>query len=354
MKIYLVGGAIRDSLLNLPVLEKDWVVVNATEAELIENGYKKIGKDFPVFLHPETKEEYALARKEKKIGDGHKGFKFISDPDITLEEDLLRRDLTINAIAQDKEGKLIDPYKGQFDLKNRTLRHVSEAFSEDPLRVFRVARFQAKLKYLGFEISLDTLKLMQEISSSGEIQTLSKERFWMEIQKALLTKNPEVFFDVLKQVGALERITTLKILNEPEIMTASKESKDISILWAIVVAKNIDIKSINESFNVPNEVSEISIICDSLINLQERELTAELLLEIVQNSDLMRKPERFFKAANAASYFRKEESKNIVWESIFELLKDIKVEKKLKEGKSIAKKLYEDRLHVLNNYLLNL
>ena len=147
---------------------------------------------------------------------------------------------------------------------------------------------------------------------------------------------------------------TLKILNEPEIMTASKESKDISILWAIVVAKNIDIKSINESFNVPNEVSEISIICDSLINLQERELTAELLLEIVQDSDLMRKPERFFKAANAASYFRKEESKNIVWESIFELLKDIKVEKKLKEGKSIAKKLYEDRLHVLNNYLLNL
>ena len=354
MKIYLVGGAIRDSLLDLPVLEKDWVVVNAKERELIEEGYKKIGKDFPVFLHPETKEEYALARKEKKIGKGHKGFEFISDSDVTLEEDLLRRDLTINAIAQDKKGRLIDPYKGQLDLKNKTLRHVSEAFSEDPLRVLRVARFLAKLKHLDFKISPDTLRLMNEISSSGEIETLSKERFWIETQKALLTKNPETFFNVLEQVGALERITSLKLLNESEIVKASKASEDIAILWSVVVAKNIDIKNINQSFNVPNEVSEISIICNSLIKLQDQELSPEKILELVQNSDLMRKPDRFFRAVNAASYFIKEDSKNILWESIFDLLNNIKADTALVEGKSIAKKLYEDRLHALNNYLLDL
>lgn len=354
MKIYLVGGAIRDSLLGLSVFEKDWVVINATEEDLIQDGFKKIGKDFPVFLHPETKEEYALARKEKKSGKGHKGFEFIFDSSVTLEEDLLRRDLTVNAIAQDEEGNLIDPYEGKSDLKNRTLKHVSEAFSEDPLRVLRVARFLAKLHHLDFEISSSTLTLMKEISSSGEIETLSKERFWMETQKALLTKNPEIFFAVLEQVGALKKIASLKLLNDEEIKIASKESKDIAVLWAVMIAKNKDINNINKSFNVPNEISEISIICDSILDFQRQELTAESILKIIQNSDLIRKPERFFRAANAASYFKKEDSKkHIDWESIFQLINNIEADTTLKEGKSIAKKLYTDRLHALNNYLLD-
>ena len=160
MKIYLVGGAVRDKLLNIEVYENDWVVVGASENELASKGYKKIGKDFPVFLHPETKEEYALARKERKSGTGHKGFKFKFDSSVSLEEDLLRRDLTVNAIAKDSNGELIDPYNGIEDINNRILRKVSSAFEEDPLRVLRVARFASKLKFLGFEIEDATLNLM--------------------------------------------------------------------------------------------------------------------------------------------------------------------------------------------------
>ena len=188
MKVYLVGGAVRDELLSIEVLEKDWVVVGSTEEGLIEEGYKKIGRDFPVFLHPETKEEYALARKERKSGTGHKGFEFVFDPSVSLEEDLLRRDLTINAIAKDENGNLIDPYGGIEDIKNRKLKRVSSAFSEDPLRVLRVARFAAKLNHLDFFIEEETLSEMKMISRSGEIKTLSKERVWMETQKALATQ----------------------------------------------------------------------------------------------------------------------------------------------------------------------
>ena len=209
MKIYLVGGAVRDKLLNIEVYENDWVVVGASENELASKGYKKIGKDFPVFLHPETKEEYALARKERKSGTGHKGFKFKFDSSVSLEEDLLRRDLTVNAIAKDSNGELIDPYNGIEDLNNRILRKVSSAFEEDPLRVLRVARFASKLKFLGFEIEDETLKLMSKISNSGEIETLSKERIWLETSKALSTKNPEVFFSVLDEVGCLQLIYLL-------------------------------------------------------------------------------------------------------------------------------------------------
>jgi len=203
MNVYLVGGAVRNRLLKLPVTERDWVVVGATPEEMLLLGYKKVGKNFPVFLHPETKEEYALARTERKMAEGHTGFACYASPDVTLEEDLLRRDLTINAIACNDKGDLIDPYQGEKDLNQLILRHVSEAFIEDPLRVLRVARFAAQLAHLGFSIDSETLDLMTKISQSGELLTLSPERVWKETEKALLSPSPHIYFQVLKHCSAI-------------------------------------------------------------------------------------------------------------------------------------------------------
>lgn len=203
MQIYLVGGAVRNQLLKLPVHERDWLVVGATIDNMLDAGYQAVGKEFPVFLHPKTKEEYALARTERKTGHGYTGFSCISDSSITLEEDLLRRDLTVNAIAQDADGVLHDPYGGLHDIENRILRHVSPAFREDPLRVLRVARFAASFHHLGFTIASGTMKLMQEIVRSGELSHLIPERIWLETDKALKTQAPQVYFQVLRECGAL-------------------------------------------------------------------------------------------------------------------------------------------------------
>lgn len=203
MKIYLVGGAVRDSLLGLPVTEKDWVVVGATPENLLAQGYQQVGKDFPVFLHPVSRDEYALARTERKSGKGYTGFVCHAAPDVTLEQDLLRRDLTINAIARTEQGNLIDPYHGRRDLENRLLRHVSDAFSEDPLRVLRVARFAARFAHLGFQIAEETMALMQKMAHEGELAYLTPERVWKETEKALGTSSPDVYFQVLRDCGAL-------------------------------------------------------------------------------------------------------------------------------------------------------
>ncbi|WP_233979056.1 multifunctional CCA addition/repair protein [Pectobacterium versatile] len=203
MKIYLVGGAVRDSLLGLPVTEKDWVVVGATPENLLAQGYQQVGKDFPVFLHPVSLDEYALARTERKSGKGYTGFVCHAAPDVTLEQDLLRRDLTINAIARTERGDLIDPYHGRRDLESRVLRHVSEAFSEDPLRVLRVARFAARFAHLGFQIAEETMALMQKMTHEGELAYLTPERVWKETEKALGTSSPDVYFQVLRDCGAL-------------------------------------------------------------------------------------------------------------------------------------------------------
>ncbi|MFJ5491964.1 multifunctional CCA addition/repair protein [Pectobacterium carotovorum] len=203
MKIYLVGGAVRDSLLGLPVTEKDWVVVGATPENLLAQGYQQVGKDFPVFLHPISRDEYALARTERKSGKGYTGFVCHAAPDVTLEQDLLRRDLTINAIARTERGDLIDPYHGRRDLENRLLRHVSDAFSEDPLRVLRVARFAARFAHLGFQIAEETMALMQKMAHEGELAYLTPERVWKETEKALGTSSPDVYFQVLRDCGAL-------------------------------------------------------------------------------------------------------------------------------------------------------
>lgn len=204
MEIYLVGGAVRDSLLNLPVSEHDWVVVGATPEYMLENGYQQVGKDFPVFLHPVTHDEYALARTERKSGSGYNGFTCYAAPDVTLEQDLMRRDLTINAIAKSNDGKLFDPYHGQRDIEQRLLRHVSDAFGEDPLRVLRVARFAARFAHLDFTVAPETQALMQQMAESGELEALTPERVWKETEKALQTQDPQVYFQVLRDCGALK------------------------------------------------------------------------------------------------------------------------------------------------------
>ncbi len=203
MKIYQVGGAVRDTLLGLPVKDRDWVVVGATPDAMLDLGYQQVGRDFPVFLHPRSKEEYALARTERKSGKGHTGFVVHAAPDVTLEQDLQRRDLTINAIAMAEDGMLVDPYNGQADIDARLLRHVSPAFAEDPLRVLRVARFAARFHHLGFRVAPETLQLMQDIAAAGELQHLVPERVWQELHSALQTQHPEVFFTVLQDSHAL-------------------------------------------------------------------------------------------------------------------------------------------------------
>lgn len=204
MQTYLVGGAVRDALLGLKVVDKDWMVVGATPEQMLAQGYEQVGSDFPVFLHPKTKQEYALARTERKSGKGYTGFICYSAPDVTLEQDLMRRDLTINAIAKADDGRLIDPYNGQQDLDNKILRHVSPAFVEDPLRVLRVARFSARFAHLGFTIAPETIALMQEMVVAGELEALTPERVWKEWEKSLSTQSPEVFLTVLRQCGALK------------------------------------------------------------------------------------------------------------------------------------------------------
>ncbi|MBD9660883.1 MULTISPECIES: multifunctional CCA addition/repair protein [Pantoea] len=204
MKTFLVGGAVRDALLRLPVKDRDWVVVGATPDAMLAEGYQQVGRDFPVFLHPRSREEYALARTERKSGNGYTGFVTQFAPDVTLEQDLQRRDLTINAIAQSDSGELIDPYGGQRDLAKRQLRHVSTAFNEDPLRVLRVARFAARFAHLNFRIADETQALMREMAVSGELAHLTAERVWKETEKALLTRNPQVYFQVLRDCGALQ------------------------------------------------------------------------------------------------------------------------------------------------------
>ncbi len=204
MQIYQVGGAVRDRLLGLPVKDRDWLVVGARPEDLLSAGYTQVGADFPVFLHPKTREEYALARTEKKTGTGYHGFDSRFDPSVTLDEDLARRDLTINAIAEDEFGVLHDPYQGQKDIDRRILRHVTDAFTEDPLRVLRVARFLSRLKPLGFCVAEETLELMRRITVSGELQSLTTERVWKEISLALLSPEPAAFFECLREVGALK------------------------------------------------------------------------------------------------------------------------------------------------------
>lgn len=302
MEIFLVGGAVRDQLLNYPYTEQDWVITGATPEALIAQGFTPVGKDFPVFLHPETHEEYALARTERKTAPGYKGFTFHTDPDVTLEEDLKRRDLTINAIARSPSGELIDPYDGQQDIKNKRLQHVSPAFSEDPVRILRVARFAARYHHLGFTVADSTLQLMQSMVANDEAKHLVVERVWQECEKALREKNPEQFFLVLQKSNALEDVVSLSesehlsqaisILEQCSLQTQDQVTRFSAFCFSFSTGQQ---QSILKALNPPNEIK-------TLVTLVEKHYTTitkitlwnkQNLSLLFQSCDALRKPERF-------------------------------------------------------------
>lgn len=280
MKIYTVGGAVRDALLGRPVHEIDYVVVGATPEEMTALNYQPVGKHFPVFLHPETNAEYALARTERKTGAGHQAFEFHADVSVTLEDDLIRRDLTINAIAQDDDGTLIDPYGGQADLDARVLRHVSEAFSEDPLRVLRVARFKAQLASFGFEIADETLALMKQLSDSGELKTLSNERIWRETEKALNSDAPAVYFEALAQVNALDQFWSDVDLD------ALKNAPPEPVVRYAALGGNCH-------FVVPNAFADLAKTTKRCLEKLDDMKDAEHFWHLLKMLDVQRRPERF-------------------------------------------------------------
>lgn len=335
MQIYKVGGAVRDRLLGRPVSDIDWVVVGATAEQMQALGYRPVGADFPVFLHPKSGEEYALARTERKSGRGYGGFTFHASPEVTLEQDLIRRDLTINAMAEDDQGNICDPYNGQKDLEARILRHVSPAFAEDPLRVLRVARFAARYAGMGFSVAPETIELMRELGDSGELQALTAERSWKEIARALMEDQPQVFIQVLRDCGALKQlmpeldalfgvpqpeahhpeidsgIHTLSVLEQ-----AALHQQPLSVRWACLLhdlGKGLTpeeewprhiaheqrglklIKAVNQRFKAPRECQELALLVGEYHTHCHRalELRASTLLELLQSFDVYRRPQRF-------------------------------------------------------------
>ena len=315
---YLVGGAVRDELLGIPVAERDWVVTGATPETLIAQGFRQVGASFPVFLHPETHEEYALARTERKAGRGYHGFTVDFHPGVTLEEDLARRDLTINAMARSTDGKLIDPFGGAADLRNRTLRHVSPAFSEDPLRVLRVARFAARFAHLGFTIASETMELMRGIAASGELLHLSPERSWAELEGGLWADMPSIFVAVLRECGALAALL-------PEVDALFQDAGDqhpghgtLSALdyaaergWSAEVRFAVLVHAVGWGTVGHPDITTVQVVCErlrapnafldlalSVFVLHERchgalHLTAAETLALLEAADLLRRPERF-------------------------------------------------------------
>ena len=335
MQVYLVGGAVRDEQLGLPVKERDWCVVGATPEDMRQAGYRQVGKDFPVFLHPETGEEYALARTERKTAAGYHGFEFHTDPGVTIEDDLGRRDLTINAIARDENGNLVDPYGGVSDIRNRILRHVSDAFVEDPVRVLRVARFAARFTPLGFVIAPETMELMRSITASGEIDALVPDRVWKETELALGGANCRVYFETLRECGALgtlfPEVDALFGVPQPaqwhpEIDTglhvmmvldqAEKLSPDLEVRFAALVhdlGKGTTrkytlpshpgherrgmklIRRLADRLPVPNACRDLGLLVSEYHTHCHRalELRAATILKLLEATDAFRRPRRF-------------------------------------------------------------
>lgn len=297
MKIYLVGGAVRDQLLGYPVKEKDWVVVGSTPENMISQGFKPVGKDFPVFLHPDTHEEYALARTERKTQPGYTGFTFHAAVDVTLEEDLKRRDLTINAMAYDDDmQQLIDPYHGKADLEQRLLRHVSSAFIEDPVRILRVARFAARYKHLAFTVAPETLALMKHMVDNHEIDALVPERVWQEFNNALAESDPIEFFHVLNQCGALT-ILFPEVYQHLAAITITL-SADLTIRFASLLLKFTadDIQQFCARYPIPKEYCELSLLANSLQSyFYSQRLSVDDMAKLFNTSDVWRRPERLAK-----------------------------------------------------------
>ena len=335
MEVYLVGGAVRDKLLGLPVHERDWVVVGARPEDLEKLGYMSVGKEFPVFLHPDTKEEHALARLERKVAPGYRGFTTQFSPDVTLEDDLRRRDLTINAIAEKSSGELVDPYGGQQDLQARVLRHVSEAFVEDPVRILRLARFAARFADLGFTVAQETMVLMKQMVASGEVNALVPERVWQETERALGESRPDVFFQTLRDCGALAvifpEVDALFGVPQPanwhpevdtgiHVMLALRYSAKIgaptSVRFGVLthdLGKALTpqdilpshrgheeagvplVEALSERLRVPNNFRELGVLAARHHQVVHRapELNPGTMLKLFEATDAFRRPERF-------------------------------------------------------------
>ena len=294
MKIYLVGGAVRDELLGRPIKEKDWVVVGSTPEEMLKQGFQPVGKDFPVFLHPKTHEEYALARTERKTGKGYKGFHFYATPDVTLEEDLIRRDLTINAMAKATNGEIIDPYHGQADLQKKLFRHVSPAFSEDPVRILRVARFATTFSQ--FQVDPDTNTLMKNMVKAGEVDALVSERVWKELSRALLGASPTRFFNVLKDCDAL--FVLFPEFKNPawqlSYLDNAIENGPVRFSLLLHGLSEKDIKTICARFRAPTEFTELALLVEKTHEkYHSLKMDADNLWEILKYTDAFRRPERF-------------------------------------------------------------
>ncbi len=335
MQTYLVGGYVRDKLLGLETKDRDWVVVGATAEDMLRLNYRQVGKDFPVFLHPQSNEEYALARTERKTGPGYTGFDFNASSKVTLEQDLMRRDLTINAIAMDEDGNLIDPFHGQEDIRNRILRHISPAFAEDPVRILRIARFAARFAELGFRIADETMLLMQQMVKNGEIDALVAERVWQETRRALEEKVPARFFEVLRQCGALQKlfpeIDRLFGVPQPEkyhpeidtgihtmmvLTQAARLSPDPQVRFAALVhdlgkgttpreqwprhieheARGVPlVEALCDRYRIPNDYRQLAVLVTRyhLHYHRAAELRDETLLKTLEALDAFRRPDRF-------------------------------------------------------------
>ncbi len=304
MKCYRVGGAVRDQLLGLPVNDVDWVVVGATPQEMLDGGFLQVGRDFPVFLHPDTKQEYALARTERKTAPGYTGFAIHANPDVSLEQDLARRDLTINAIAQGDDGKLIDPYHGVRDLKQKILRHVTDAFVEDPLRVLRAARFSARFSPLGFCLAPETLSLMQSMVKTGELSTLVAERVWIETDRSLTELEPQVYFDVLDHCGALAQIfpeiAPVWLQGAPscrDLLVAVAKVSNSTLLRFAALTMNVEIgalKAMAKRLRVPKpyyQLAELAVRHIKSLHTFSK-MDAATQLQLLESMDVLRRPQR--------------------------------------------------------------
>jgi tRNA nucleotidyltransferase (CCA-adding enzyme) len=379
MDVYLVGGAIRDRLLGLTSQEKDWVVINATPSDLTKLGYKQVGKSFPVFIHPKTGEEYALARKEIKSGKGYYGFKIDANLNVTLEEDLHRRDLTINAMAEDKKGKIIDPFNGQKDLSNRVLRHVSKAFIEDPLRVLRVSRFKAKLHSLNFKIAPETIKLLEEIVESGELQTLIPERIWQETYKALFEPRFDQYFQTLIDLRALNQVfpeithinpgfSENHIVQEAIQKEVSPKIKFCSIFLVMLEDGHQSLKdsimAMQKRINIPNDFKNLVLLVENIYPIlfssdsnERKEFSAEQYLNIIEKLDALRKPSNLEEVLEVISlkknYSNIATTVSLIRKSLV-LAQSVKINNLQEdglEGSEIGEKLRELRLNKIKEEL---
>ena len=397
MKTYLVGGAVRDEQLGYPHKEKDWVVVGATAEDMLAAGFQQVGKDFPVFLHPDTKEEYALARTERKTAPGYRGFEVHADPDVTLEQDLQRRDLTINAIAQDETGSIIDPFNGMRDIQGRVLRHVSPAFSEDPVRILRVARFAARYEHLGFTVADETMQLMQQMVADGEVDALVPERVWQEMQRALGERSPSRFIEVLRECRALQRILPeLDRLfgvpqppeHHPEIDTgvhtlmvldqACRLSNDTEVRFAALMhdlgkgvtpesewPRHVEheargagiVRDVCKRLRIPNEYRDLAE-CTARYHLHYHralELKPSTVVDTLERLDAFRKPQRFEKfllaseadARGRPGYEDRSYPQGDYLRKAFEQARDIDIKALVEQGysnRALADKIREARI----------